>query len=141
MKKTRSTVMKDTNIITHIVFGVLLSLLSTLLMSILLTAMIEKEIISFEAIPAFTICVHAISVFVGTMLSVSIEKGRIAVVAGIVSACYFVILLCFNMLIFSAGFEGIGMGVVSVLAGGLLGTIIKSKFNGKKKHRIKLHSR
>ena len=141
MKKISSMAKKETGIAVHIALGVLLSAICTFIMSIILTVMVENETISPGATSSFAIGIHAISVFIGSMLSLTLGKGRIAVVAGIVAVCYLVVLLCINMLIFSSGFESIGAEMISSFAGGLLSMFLKIKFNGKKKHRMKVHSR
>lgn len=141
MKKTSPMGKKDGSVVINIALGVLISLISMLLLSVLLTVIVEKETVSFSSVSAFTIAIHIISVFIGTIVSVTLEKGRIAIVAGIVSGAYFVVLLCANMLIFSAGFDGVGAGILSILAGGLFSVLVKGKLMGKKKHKIKMRSR
>ena len=141
MKKARSMTGKETGAAVHIILGVLMSVACTFALSILLAVLVEKEAVSISAVPTLSVGVHAISIFVGSMLSMTLEKGRIAIIAAIVAAAYLVILLCINMLIFSSGFEGIGATILSVFLGGLLSVFIKGKFSGNKKHRIKMRSR
>ena len=125
----------------HITLGVLLSLAVSLLFSILATITIEKEIISMESMNILMIGVHALSVFLGSILAISKEQGRIAVIAGAVTICYLLILVCINMLVFSDGFSGVGTGILGMLSGGLIATLIKSKMLGVKKRHKKMRSR
>ena len=125
----------------HITLGVLLSLAVSLLFSILATITIEKEIISMESMNILMIGVHALSVFLGSILAISKEQGRIAVIAGAVTVCYLLILVCINMLVFSDGFSGVGTGILGMLSGGLIATLIKSKMLGVKKRHKKMRSR
>ena len=129
------------NTIIHIALGVLVTLACTFLMSLLLAIMVENEVVAVNSVPTYTIGIHTITVLIGSMLSASLEKGKIAVMAGAVAGCYLLVLLCINMLVFSEGFAGIGSGIFSAIAGALLTILIKGKFSGKKKHRIKMRSR
>ena len=108
---------------------------------IVLAVMIEKEIIAVDAAPSFAVAIHAISVFIGSIISLSFEKGRIAMIAGVVATSYLLLLLCINMLIYSSGFAGLGGGVISAYVGSLLAVMIKSKISGKNKRRTKVRSR
>lgn len=141
MKKARSITEKETGSAVHIILGVLLSVACTFVLSILLTVLVENEVISISAVPILSAVIHAISIFVGTLLSTAMEKGRIAIVAVIVVATYLIILLCINMLVFSSGFEGMGSTILSVFLGALLSVFINGKFFGRKKHQIKMRSR
>ena len=141
MKKTRSMRKKDTGIAAHITVGVVLSLISTFIFSILLTILVEREVVSIKNAPMFVMGIHALSTIIGSMLAVFLEKGRIALVAGIVTAGYFLILLSINMLIFSSGFEGMGQCVLASLAGGLISVLINMRGSRKRKYNIKVHSR
>lgn len=139
--KRKSAGKKDTSILVHIAFGLLLSLIVSFLLSTLATVLIEKEITPIASMNMLMIGIHVLSVFVGTTLATSMEKGRIAIVAGIVTACYFLILVCINMLLFSEGFENLGIGVLSIIAGGLIAVLAKSKTGRSKKRHIKMRSR
>ena len=139
--KRKTAGKKDTSILVHITFGLLLSLIVSFLLSTLATVLIEKEITPIASMNMLMIGIHVLSVFVGTTLATSMEKGRIAIVAGIVTACYFLILVCINMLLFSEGFENLGIGVLSIIAGGLIAVLAKSKTGRSKKHHIKMRSR
>lgn len=141
MKKRKSAGKKDTSILVHITFGLLLSLIVSFLLSTLATVLIEREITPIASMNMLMIGIHVLSVFVGTTLATSMEKGRIAIVAGIVTACYFLILVCINMLLFSEGFENLGIGVLSIIAGGLIAVLAKSKTGRSKKRHIKMRSR
>lgn len=141
MKKIHSKSEKDTGIIRHIGLGILISLICAVLMSIILAVMTEKEIISVDTAPSFVVAIHAISVFIGSIISLAFEKGRIASIAGAVATSYLLLLLCANMLIYSSGFRGLGGGVISTYAGSLVAVMIKSKISGKNKHRMKVRSR
>lgn len=141
MKKRKSAGRKDTNILVHITFGILLSLTVSFLLSILATVLIENEVTPITSMNILMIGIHAVSVFIGSTLAITMEKGRIAIVAGIITACYFLILVCINMLVFSEGFAGLGTGMLGMMAGGLIAVLTKSKMSGTKKHRIKMHSR
>lgn len=141
MKKRQSAGKKDTSILVHIAFGMLLSLGISFLLSILVTVLIEKEVIPLTSLKVFMIGTHALSVFIGSILAISKEKGRIAIIAGMVAACYLLVLVCINMLVFSEGFDGLGTGILGMLAGGLIATLTKTKMFGVKKHHIKMRSR
>lgn len=141
MKKMHSKSKNDTGIIGHIGLGILISLICAVLLSIVLAVMIEKEIIAVDAAPSFAVAIHAISVFIGSIISLSFEKGRIAMIAGVVATSYLLLLLCINMLIYSSGFAGLGGGVISAYVGSLLAVMIKSKISGKNKRRTKVRSR
>lgn len=141
MKKPRVTSEKNTGIIVHIVFGVLLAIGCAFILSILAATMVEKEIVSINSVSKITLLIHAISVFAGSLLSISLEKGRIAVVAAITTLSYLFVIVCMNMLFFSSGFQGVGGGIISCLIGGMLSIVIKGKHKGKSKHRMKIRSR
>ncbi len=141
MKKARSMRKKDTGIAAHTAIGIVVSLVSAFIFSVLLSVLIERELVSFNNATAFTMGIHMLSILIGSIVAISLEKGRIALVAGIVTAGHFLILLCINMLIFSSGFEGIGQCVLASLGGGLISVLINMKRSRKKKYNIKVHSR
>lgn len=124
----------------HITLGVLLSLAVSFLFSILATITIEKEIFSIESMDMLMIGVHALCVFLGSILAISKEQGRIAVITGAVTVCYLLMLVCINLLVFSDGFSGVGTGILGMLSGGLIATLLKSKMLGAKKHHKKMRS-
>ena len=141
MKKIRTGAEKSKNIVSHIVLGALLSLISLFIMSVILAIMVEKEVIPITAMPTFAMGIHAISVFVGSLLATILEKGRIAIVAAIVAVFYLLALLCVNMLIFSSGITGMGLTVIGSAIGGLAAVVIKGNICRSKKYRTKLRSR
>ena len=141
MKKTHSITGKDTGMAIHIGLGILLSLVSTIMMSILLTVLVENESVQLSSVPIFAFGMHTVSVLIGCTLSLTLEKGRAGIIAGIVTAGYIAVLLCINMLVFSAGFNGIWGSALSAAGGSLLAMLISGKLRGKKKHRIKVRSR
>ena len=141
MKNIRKTTGSTNNTTKGIGIGILISIFTAFLLSILLTVLVENETIRPESVPVVAAAVHAISVFFGAMVATTIEKGRIAVIAGISGAGYFILLLCINMLVFSSGFNYILSCAAGVLCGVLITILIKAKFAGKKKHRIKIPSR
>ena len=49
--------------------------------------------------------------------------------------------LFINMLLFSEGFENLGISVLSIIAGGLIAVLAKSKTGRSKKRHIKMRSR
>jgi MFS family permease len=141
MNKTSSMGKKDSGVAMNIVLGGLISIICMLLLSVLLTVLVENETVSISSVSVFTMAIHLLSVFLGTILSITLEKGRIAVIAGIITVAYLVVLLCVNMLVFSAGFNGFGAGILSALAGGVLAILLKGRLMGKKKYKIKKRSR
>ena len=141
MKRAHSISMKDTGIIINVSLGILLTMVCAFLLSILLTVLVENERIHLSGIPVYLYGIHAISVFIGTLLSLTLEKGRLAIIAGIVAAAYFVILVSINMLVFSSGFEGIIGTAAGISAGGALSVLLKAKTGGGKKHKVKMRSR
>ncbi len=141
MKKIQPKANKEKGTIFSIAIGTAVSVLCMLLLSVLLTVLVENEAVSSTMVTIAALCIHAISVFAGSMLSLTGQKGRIAVVAGTVTASYFLMQICVNMLFFSAGFEGVAAGLVSMLVGGVIAVLIKSRLGQKKKYRAKVRSR
>ena len=141
MQKIRSMVGKNTNTVMHIGIGIGIALVLALVLSVAIAALVNNEVINIASIPLCMIPLHAISIFVGSMVSLLLEKGRVAVVAGIICACYLAVLLCTNMLFFTDGFSGILTGTLGILSGGALSVLVNLKFAGQKKLRLKLRSR
>ena len=141
MKRVHSAKKKENNIITHITLGIILSLLSTFILSILITTLLDKEILELKAIPIITNISHALSVFIGTIVAITLHKEKLAIVAGTIAGTYLVIALCANMLLFSNGFEGIGAGIISIFIGGLIPILLKTMVFGKKRNTVKIRSR
>lgn len=141
MKKRYSKTDKDTSIVIHIMLGLVLSLISLFALSIILTVLVEKEVIDIDIIPVLAGMPHAISAFIGTILGLSLEKGRIAIVTGVVAVLYLLMLLCVNMLVYSTGISGIGPAIIGILSGGALAALLFDKIGNRKKHRIKVRSR
>lgn len=141
MEKMRSIVGKNTNTAMHIGIGVGIALILSLVLSVVIAALVNNEVINISSIPLCMIPLHAISIFAGSMVSLLLEKGRVAVMAGIICACYLAVLLCINMLFFTDGFSGVLMGALGILCGGALAVLVNLKFSGQKKPRIKLRSR
>ena len=128
MKKWQSAGKKNTSLTMHIALGILVSLIVSFLLSILVTVLIEKEVISIENMNVLMPATHALSVLFGSLLVISKERGRIAVIAGAIAACYLLVLVCVNMLVFSEGFDGLVTGILGVLSGGLVAILAKSDF-------------
>lgn len=141
MKRAHSISMKDTGIIINVSLGILLTMVCAFLLSILLTVLVENERIQISGISVCLYGIHAISVFIGTLLSLTLEKERLAIIAGIVAAAYFVILISINMLVFSSGFEGVIGTAAGILAGCALSVLLKVKQSAGKRHKVKLRSR
>lgn len=132
---------KEANIVIHIAIGAVTAVACAMLLTVLLTMLINHEAISINTMRLCTYVVHGISVFVGTMVSLFLEKGRGAIVAGAVAASYLTLLLCANMLFFADGISGLIGGILSILVGGALSLVTYVQFTGKKKIRIKMRSR
>lgn len=141
MKKSNSSNRVGQGIIKHIAAGALLALASSLLLSVIVTMLVEKGYIAMgsTSIPIFV--THAISVFSGATLAIRIEKGRTAIVSGVVSAVYWLILLCVNMLIFTEGIEGVAFCCVAVTVGCLMAIGVNLHIGVKRKPTKKKHSR
>ena len=141
MKKIRAKAEKSKNMVSHIVLGVLFALVSLLILSVILAIMVENEVISITAMPAFSMGIHVISVFIGSLLAAILGKGRIAIVVATVTVFYLLSLLCVNMLVFSSGITGIGSTMICACIGGLAAVVIKGNICRSKKYHGKLHSR
>lgn len=138
LKKSRAY--NGSGILVYIGIGVLLAMISTFLLTIILTSLIENGTVQLTSAPMLILGIHFISVFLGCILGMTMEKGRYLLISGSVAGIYFVFLLLINLLVFSSGIEGIFSVILSTASGGITSWLIKGLGTGRKKNRIKVRS-
>ena len=141
MTKMRPVTAKETSTAIHIGLGVITTIVLSLALSVGLAALVNSEMISISTLPLFAALIHAISTFIGSMVSMLMEKKGIAIVAGIICGCYAAILIGVNMLIFSNGFSGLLTGITGILLGSGSALLINMKLTGQSKFKLKTRSR
>lgn len=136
MKKRTRT---DCHIAITILWGVMTAFLFTLLLSAIGVSIIHNGKISNSMAGWISAVVWAISAFCGGMLSLKLNKEQKWIVSGAVGVGYVLLLATVNILFFEQTFAGIGIGILSVLAG-LTGAMLlnfKSKSSNKKKMKYR----
>ena len=141
MKKSNPSNRPGQGMIKHIAIGAMFALVISLLLSVILTVLVEKGYISMNGISIPIYICHTISVFSGATVAIRMEKGRTAVVSGIVAVVYWLILICVNMLILTDGIEGIANCCIAVLAGFAIAIGANCRVGVKRKYAIKMRSR
>ncbi len=137
MKKINHQKGGDNATVLNVLWGILLSLCASIVLCVLLTAFIEKEVLSITTMGTGVLVVNTVSAFAGSMLSTALEKGKPAVICGIVCAGYIGVLLCINLLFFSSGFNSIVSTILATVVGGAAACAVKIGISSNPKKRKK----
>lgn len=83
--------------------------------------------------------VWGISAFCGIMLALKIYKENKLLIAGIIASVYLILLTGVNVMLLDQSFNGFGRGIIALLIGAVLATLINHKKRRRKnrKHRYR----
>ncbi len=134
MKKTRGISENNNSLAVCIAIGLFISLVVTVALSILLTSLIQEGK-SDENRNLGVFAIRVIATLAGCITGAVLSKKKLLVVIGAISIGYFVILLIIGLLLFDGVVSQVGMGVLSVLLGGLIACAVMLRSNRVNKKR------
>ena len=116
-----------------IAVGVGISVLITLLLTAGLAALIISSKLQELTVGIIVALIRAIAVFLGVMITTKIKQDKILQSTGIVAGLYVLIILGLGIVLYDGSFNSLGIGLLSILVGGLAAYLIRIKPN-KRKH-------
>ena len=122
------------SMIVAILWGFAISVLFSILGAAIGACVLDIGSVNEKGILWISGLTWSISVFCGIMLSLRLYKNKIVIVTGVVSGIYILVLTVVNILFLNQKFSGLGVAVISVLAGAFAAAMLNSKEpNGKRK--------
>lgn len=118
-----------------ITVGVLIGITSAVLGSLLLTAgaasLISRNRLPEESSKWIVPAIRTITVLFGTLIGTGVVKEKCLATMGIIAVGYLILLLGLGIVFYNGSFQHFGAGILSALAGGVAGCLIRLKSQNK----------
>ena len=108
----------------------------TVLMSVGSAILVAHEHIPQGAVGYVTAITQIVSAFLGTLVAMLLSDRMPAMVSGMVSAVYFLMLIITNVLLFGGEFSRVGGGAVCILCGAVLALVLRILLQKKPKMKM-----
>lgn len=84
--------------------------------------------------------VRTVAVLVGALVGTGLAKEKCIVTVGIITAGYLVLLLGLGIVMYNGSFKSFGSGLLSTIAGGAVGCLIRLKLQNRPKRGRKIRA-
>ena len=138
MASKQITSKKDKGLPQALVIGLLAGVVVSLAGAALLAYLIEKESIDISGIKAGGIVIHLIGSALTCVIAYRVMKRQRIVVCALSALCYFLVQIGMTAMFFGGQYQGIGVGALAILGGGVLSILpgLISKSSGGKKIKM-----
>ncbi len=119
---------------TLVALGIVAALTVTIVLTLLQSLLVTTQKISMHSSSILSYAIWIVSAIIGTLVGIRQSQTRKIIIAGIIWAGYLIILMIISLIVFSGKLERVLPGMISSMAGSIIGCMIKIA-GQKGKHR------
>lgn len=105
--------------------GIAVSVSASLLLTAGLTSLVLKESIKENGTTLYIFAIRALATILGCLVGTGVTSGKYLPVIGGICLFYFITLLAIAIIFFDGMFQMLGLGMLSILVGGIIVCLIK----------------